>query len=178
MASSPKRSRRLARPPSRRPSRRSRSAGRASSAVSALSMARLLAGLYLEDRQRLHRPLVEPAGGHLGAPGDADLEAGGVGQVDDMGLEAVALGPLRLATGAGEEVAGLRLHDAGVALSELPEAGVAVALGEALLRRPPAVGTGDGAGPGKRQRLAQALVEFEPLLAGAQRSEEHTSELQ
>ena len=49
--------------------------------------------------------LVHPAGGHLAAAGDADLQARGVGQVDEVVDHAVLLAPLGLATGAGGVVA-------------------------------------------------------------------------
>src|SRR5690606_7618333 len=43
----------------------------------------LEAAAHAHDGQGLHRTLVDPAGGDLGGAGDADLHAGGVGQIDD-----------------------------------------------------------------------------------------------
>src|SRR5690554_1281549 len=86
-----------------------------------------------------------------------------------MGLKAEALGPLRLTAGAGIEVASIGFDDAGIALCQLLEAGVAVALGKALLCRPATVGTGNGSRPAQLQGVAQTLIEIQPMLTGPQR---------
>src|SRR5690554_5674864 len=86
-----------------------------------------------------------------------------------MGLKAEALGPLRLTAGAGIEVASFGLDEAGIALRQLLEAGVAVALGKALLGCPSTAGTGDGARPAQLEGLPQTPIKLQPMLTGPQR---------
>src|SRR5690554_5970749 len=86
-----------------------------------------------------------------------------------MRLKAETLGPLRLTTGASIEVASLGLDDASVTLRQLLEAGIAMTLGKALLRRPATVSAGNGSRPAQLQGVAQAPIEVQPMLTGTQR---------
>lgn len=61
-------------------------------------------------------------------------------------------------------MAGFRLHNARIALGQAFKAGITVALSKAFFSRSTAVGTGNGAAPGKAQPLANALVEQKTLL--------------
>ncbi|MCY1530579.1 hypothetical protein D9M68_657710 [compost metagenome] len=143
----------------------------------------LLAGGHAHDRQRLAGALVDPAGRHLAGAGDAHLDARGIGQVDHVIGHAEALAPLRLAAGALLEVALFRADDAAVALRQLGEAGVAVALAEALLRLAPAVGAMDGAEEFEAQLPADQgvrrdfrLVQAKAVLHGCFKAHRHLAQ--
>ncbi len=134
----------------------------------------LLAGGHAQDRQRLARALVDPAGGNLAGAGDADLHPGGVGQVHHVIGHAEPLAPLRFAAGALLVVALLRADDATVALRQPGEAGIAIALAETLLRLAAAMGAEDAAEVLQAQRPADqrvhrdfAVVEAEGVLHGS-----------
>ena len=126
-------------------------------------IARLHAAADADDRQRLGRPLVDPAGRHLHGARDSDLEAGGIGEIDDMVAHADALAPVGFAAGALVEMAFFRMDDAGIALRELAEAGVAIALVETLGGLAAAMNAEDAAGPGELHRLANHRVERHPF---------------
>src|SRR5690606_913677 len=119
---------------------------------------RLLAGANPEDRQGLHRPLVDPAGGQLAFPGDAHLDARRIGQVDNVIHHAVGLAPGGLPAGALVVVALFGADDAAVALGEPGEAGVAVALAETLVGLAAAVAAVDDPQVTNAQALADVAV--------------------
>ncbi|OMP13580.1 hypothetical protein COLO4_01374 [Corchorus olitorius] len=136
-----------------------------------------------QDRQRLVGALVDPAGGQLGGAGDAHLEARGVGQVDDVGHHAMGFAPLRLATGAMLVVALFGADDAAVALGQGGEAGIAVALAEALAGLAAAVGAVDGAQVFQAQATADqridrylALVEAKGVVDGVGQGHGHLAQ--
>ena len=100
----------------------------------------LLTGRHPQNRQRLAGTLIDPTRWDLAGPGDADLEPGGVGQIDHMLGHAELLTPGRFAAGSFGIMTLFRAHDAGIALGQFLEAGVAVALVEAFFCAPSAMG--------------------------------------
>ena len=124
----------------------------------------MAAARHPEHRQRLHRPLVDPARRNLRRTGDPYLDAGGVGEIHDMRLHAVLETPTGLATGAGVEVAQLRADDAAIAAGKAREARVAVALIEALSCFPTAGDAVNAPGESQAQPFAQQWVERHRLL--------------
>src|SRR5690606_37826444 len=83
--------------------------------------------------------LIDPAGRNLTGPGNAHLEAGGVGQVDNVIGHAELLAPGRLAAGALLVMTALGADDAEVALRQLFHAGETEALAVTLFGKPVAV---------------------------------------
>src|SRR5690606_14464864 len=93
------------------------------------------------------------------------LDPGRVGQIDDVILHAELFAPLRFTTGAEVEVALLRMDDAGVALRQLLEAGIAITLIEALAGVATTMHAVDLAGELQLQRLADERVERHQAVA-------------
>ena len=112
--------------------------------------------------------LVDPAGGDLGGAGDADFDAGGVGKIDVVGLEAVGLAPFGFAAGALVEVTLFGFDDAQVALRQFAEAGVAVALAEAFAGFAAAVDAVDRAAVAQVELCADGFSQVDRLFAKLQ----------
>src|SRR5471032_2355154 len=127
----------------------------------------LLTGRNPQDRQRLTRTLVKPAGGQLGGPGNTDLHARRVGQVDDMVGHAELLAPGRITAGALIVVALLGAHDADITLRQLEHARVAITLAVAGLGLAPAVAAMDRTQKLQAHGLADQGVDRELFITQA-----------
>src|SRR5690606_8922904 len=115
------------------------------------------------DRQCLARALIDPAGRNLTGTGNAHLEAGGVGQVDNVIGHAELLAPGRLAAGALLVMAALGADDAEVALRQLLHAGETEALavtvvGKAVAVRGPELAEGLETGGAPEQVIQGQLL--------------------
>ena len=116
-----------------------------------------------QDGQRLYRTLIDPSRWQLALSSDADLDARGVRQINDMRPHTVGQAPFRLATGAEVIVTGFRGYDATVALCKTGETGVTVALTETFSRVAPAVGTFNLLQVIDSDSLAQIIAECHSL---------------
>ncbi len=128
----------------------------------------LLPGGDAHDRQGLAGTLIEPACGQLGRAGDTDLDAGRVGEIDHVVGHAELRAPVRIAAGAELVVAFFRADNAGVALGQLLEAGIAVTLAETLVGLAPAVRAVDRAQILELQPLADQRIHRHPAVAQAE----------
>src|SRR5690606_3193813 len=115
--------------------------------------------LHPRDGQGLHGPLVHPAGFHLMGARDADLDPGGIRQIDDMVDHTMGPPPFRLTASAEMVVAGFRLEDAQVALGQGLHAAVAIALGKAGLGGLAAMDAENAPGEAEADRPAQKGIE-------------------
>ena len=93
-----------------------------------------------QDSQRLYRTLIDPARWQLSLSSNANLDARGVRQINNMRSHTVGQAPFRFATGAEVIVTGFRGYDATVALCKTAETGVTVALTETFASVAPTVG--------------------------------------
>ena len=129
--------------------------------------ARLLPGHYVENWQCLYCTLINPAGWQVFLPCDADLDAGRIGNIDNMGLHAEILCKTGVTAGAGVEVAAFRADDAEVALGQFLETGVAITLAIALFRRPTALDALDLAGEVERDASPDMFIQRDCLVIEA-----------
>ena len=128
----------------------------------------LLPSHDIEYGQGLHRTLVYPASRQVSWSGDANLDAGRVGEINNMRLHTEAGGKIIVSAGALVKMAALRAYHAQVTLGQLFEAGVAVALAEAFFAGAATLNALDLAQERERDLAANMLVQGNGLFIQTQ----------
>ena len=124
---------------------------------------------YPHHRQGLTGSLIDPAGGKLVWLGDANLDSGRIGKVNQVGLHAESFAPLGVATGSLVVVAAVRTDDAEITGSQLFETGIAIALAEAPLGLSATTLAEDGTCIAQFDLLPQVGIEGNRLVSETQR---------